>query len=78
MADRTRDVVVSIDDLLAMLKDYVGGEDVPADAQPVRLMLNPQERKLAIVAESAAWGPGMAPLQVRFDLRRVHAVGGGN
>ena len=76
MTNHVRDVVVDIDTLVALFKDYLSEEDMPRDAVAVKLMLHPTERKLAIVAESEGWAHGLAPLEVRFDIRRIFGVGG--
>lgn len=68
----TRDVVVDIDTLLALFRDYCAVEDVPSDARAVKLMLHPLERKLAIVVDADSWAQDMPPLEVRFDIKRVY------
>jgi len=47
---KQRYIVITIDTLAEMLKDYVADEqDIPADAMPVRLLVKPTEQgKLAI------------------------------
>lgn len=70
----TRTVVVTIESLLEIVKDYVR-DQVPADAKAVKLMFNPQERKIAIVTESSEWKEGeCSPVMVKFELRRVYSV----
>jgi len=45
---RERFVIVTIDTIVELLKDYCG-QDIPADAMPLRLLLRPEEKgRLAI------------------------------
>ena len=72
---KPRYCVLTIDTLAALLRDYVGGEDIPADAMPIKMMLNPAERnKIAIVMTSNSWKEGMPALDVKFKIKRVFAV----
>lgn len=72
---RPRYIVLTIDTICELLKDYVGGEDIPQDAQPLKLMLNPQEQnKIAIVMDSDTWKEGLPPLDVKFKIKRVFSV----
>jgi len=76
MAGR-RMVIISIDDLARMFRDYVGLVGFPVDAKPVKLMMNSKERKLGLVVESDEFTGPQAPEEVKFDLRRFYSVGGG-
>jgi hypothetical protein len=70
-----RKVVTRIDDILNMFKDYMDINDLPRNTVAIKLMYNPKENgKLAILAESEDWAPGLPPLMVKFDLRRVYGV----
>lgn len=70
-----RDVVVTIESVVALFRDYLGDEQIPADARPTRLMYNKNERnKLGVMVESDEWREGMAPLTVKFDIKRVYTV----
>lgn len=73
---KSRLVVISIDSICGLFRDYVGLVGFPQDGKPVKLMLNPQERKLAVVVESDEWTGPQAPEQVKFEIRRVFSVGG--
>jgi hypothetical protein len=69
-------VIVTVETLLEILKDYMTEEYIPADAKIVSLMVNPNEKgKFALVAESPQWSREGAPIEVRFDVRRVYSVG---
>jgi len=70
-----RDIVVTIDTLMDLFRDYIGDNEIPMDARPIKLMFNPGERrKLAIMAESDEWREGMGPLVVAFDIKRIYGV----
>ena len=73
---KQRFVIVTIDSLAELLKDYCGQEDLPASAQPIKLLLKPTEHgKLAILMESDEWKADMPPLSVNFQLKRIFTVG---
>lgn len=60
--------------MLELFKDYAGLIAVPDDAYAVKLMFNPQERKMAILIEAESY-PGPQPLEeIRFDLQRTYLV----
>lgn len=72
---KTRRIILTIDSIMALLKDYCSTEDVPPNSMPVKLMVNPKEQnKLAIYAQALEWQEGLPPLQVHFDVRRVYSV----
>ena len=72
---KERYVIVTIDTITELFKDYCGPSEIPADAKPVRLMLKPTDKgKIAILMESGEWKENQAPLKVKFDLRRTYAV----
>lgn len=71
---KRRRVLISIDDATALLRDYVG-QDIPADARPLQLMLRPTEAgRLGIMMDSDDWAVGQPPLDVKFELRRFHSL----
>lgn len=72
---KTRPIMFSIEDLLEILKGYLGEDDLPVDAKPVKLMMNPQEHKIGLVVESPQIKLGATPLNVTFDIRRWFGVG---
>lgn len=71
---KVRRVIITIDTLMELFKDYCSSEDIPASAQARKLMLNQQERKAAVVAESPEWAADAAPLQVNFQIKRYYGV----
>jgi hypothetical protein len=72
----TRLVIVTIDTLMEIFKAYSGElQDIPTDAKAVKLMFKPTDMgKLKIVAESEGWKEGLPPIQIRFDIKRIHSV----
>ena len=72
---RSRMIIIDIDSICSLLKDYVGQVGFPADAVPLKFMLNPQERKLGLVVESEEFRGPQAVEEIKFDLRRVFGIG---
>lgn len=71
---KQRLVILPIDSILALFKDYAGLIAVPDDAQATKLLLNPTERKLAIDVDAESY-PGLQPTEeIRFDLQRTFVV----
>jgi hypothetical protein len=67
--------MLTIDTIAELLKDYVGGEDIPEDAMPIKLMLKPTEQgKLAIEMVSDTWREGLDPLMINFKIKRVYGL----
>lgn len=68
-----RRLIISIDDIVNILKDYCSAEDIPPDTMPVQFLLKPNERgAIAIHAESDAWAHGLPPLPITFRLKRFY------
>ncbi len=75
MAVTTRMVVLPIDTIVALFKDYCGQLGFPKDAMPVKFLCKPTERgKLAIVVESDEFTGNQASEQIKFDIRRFYGV----
>jgi hypothetical protein len=72
MKDRL--IILPIDSILALFKDYAGLIAIPDDAKVTKLLLNPQERKLAMEVESESWDGLQVPEEIRFDLQRTYLV----
>ena len=67
-----RMVIVTIDSLLNMLKDYMATEDLPATAKAVKMMYRPTDKgRIGIMVEDDGWVGMQRPLEAKFDLRRV-------
>ncbi len=72
---KRRRVIVDIDAIINLFKDYCGSEDIPPDTMPVKLMIRPTEMgKIGILAESAQWPIGLPPLDVKFQLKRIYSA----
>ena len=73
---KVRMVVITIDDLLRIIKDILPPEDLPKDSIPVRLLYRPTDRgRLGIEVESPSFGMGGgSELEVKFDLKRIYSV----
>ena len=69
-------VVVGLDDIVRLFKDYVGRVGFPQDAIPTRLMFNSKEKLVAVEVESEEFTGPQQPERVMFDLQRVYSVGG--
>ena len=73
--EHTRDLIIDINTIVALFKDYCSEEDVPADAKPLKIRFNHAERKVEVLVESEAWEKDQPPIEVVFDIRRVFGVG---
>ena len=71
---KQRLIIAPIDSVLALLKDYAGMIAVPDDAQATRLLVNPQERKMALEIEAESWDGPQVREEIRFDLQRIFTV----
>jgi hypothetical protein len=73
---KTRLVVVTAQTVLDILKDYLGIDNIPADARLVSLMYSKNERgKVAMVVESGGLRQDEKAINVTFDIKRVYTVG---
>lgn len=66
-----RMVIVTVDTLAEVLKDYLGEENVPTDATVVTLLVNKSEQgKFALTLESDDWNKDLSALVVDFQVKR--------
>lgn len=75
---KQRTVIVTIDTIMELFKDYCGG-DIPRDCKPIKLLIHPTSRKLAIEVESNEWPSNLKnspEVGVKFVLKRFFGVGG--
>ncbi len=71
---KKRLIILPIDSVLELFKDYAGMIAVPDDAQATKLMINHDDRKLALVVDAESY-PGPQPMEeIRFDLQRTFLV----
>lgn len=73
---KQRHIILTIETLSNLLKDYFSPDDLPTSALPVKLMFNPAERKLAVQFTDDSWPSDASDLTVHFDIRRVYTLGG--
>lgn len=68
-----RRILVDIDSILNLFKDYLTEEYIPADAMPLKFMIRPTEQGklgILIISDQLKEGP---PIPVTFALKRVYA-----
>jgi len=71
-----RYVILRIDDIYRMLKDYAGGPlGLPEDAWPTKFRL--VRGKLQLMLEAESWEGEQSAEEIKFDLRRVYGVSDG-
>lgn len=72
---KDRRILITIDTIAELFKDYLTEEDLPADAMPVKMLLKKNEAgKLAILMVSDSFPEQAAPYYVRFDIKKVYSV----
>jgi hypothetical protein len=72
---KKRIVVVTLDTLAELFKDYLGEEYIHPDAKATRLMVNPQEQgKLALEVASPHIKPNAKNVFAHFDIKRIYTV----
>lgn len=70
-----RMVIVTVDTLVEILKDYLGEEEMPGDARVETLLVKPNEKgKFAIRVASERFEQDQAAMVVDFDIKRVYSV----
>lgn len=69
---KPRYIMLTIDTIAELIKDYVGADEIPDDAMPTMLMVKPTENgKLALELVSDHWDPAkLDPLSVNFRIKR--------
>lgn len=75
---RTREVIITVDTVLALLRDYCGEGEIPQDAKAHKLWANnPQfPGMLGLQVSSPEWSED-ATLMVNFHIKRFHGGPGG-
>ncbi len=70
-----RTVIVTAETILALMKDYLGAENVPSDAAVTGFRYARNDKgRLAIEVYSENWPTDKPGFEVRFDLRRSYLV----
>jgi hypothetical protein len=68
-----RFVILRIDDLYRMLKDYAGEAlGLPEDAWPTKF--RSVQGKLDLLLEAESWDGEQPAEEIKFDIRRVYGV----
>lgn len=74
---RKRIIIIPIDSIVALFKDYLGQDVIPRNAMPVKLQYNPALSGMFAVVVDSPDIPRDAPAAVaNFKLKRMFAVGG--
>jgi hypothetical protein len=69
-----RRVLVDIDSIVNLFKDYLTEDYLPADAMPLKFFINPTEQgKLGILVFSDRLPVG-PPIPVTFQIKRLYGV----
>ena len=71
-----RKILIPVDSILAMMKDYTKGEgSIPMDAVPVSLQVNLADKGMFGLVVASPEFKDDSPIRVEFDIRRVYGVG---
>lgn len=74
---KKRMIILRIDDLTRIIRDYMLAEDAPQDMAGVKIMVNPAERNaIGLMVESDEWDGYLGEQRVVFDLKRYFGVKG--
>jgi hypothetical protein len=72
---KPRYIMLTIDTITELIKDYVGLEELPEDARAIKLMFKQTEQgKLAIEMISDTWTTEQPAINVDFRIKRVYGV----
>lgn len=71
---KTRLVILSVDDICNIFKDYAHMTGFPQDAQCDTLLFNKQLNKMCLRITAPSLGVGEPPEEIRFDLKRTHII----
>lgn len=72
---KRRMVILTIETITELIKDYLGSGTVPVDAVGQRLLINPRENgKLALEVASPNIKADAKPIYVNFDIKRIYNV----
>ena len=71
---KPRLVVIGIDDIARLFRDYAGMAGFPDDAQVDTLLFNKAERKMCLRISSASFPSNQPPETISFTLKRTHIV----
>lgn len=72
---KPRYIMLTIDTITELIKDYVGLDELPEDARAITLKFKATEQgKLGIEMISDTWDKPQAPIDVNFRVKRVYGV----
>jgi hypothetical protein len=72
---RPRYIILTIDTITELIKDYVGLDELPADARAISIQMRPTDGgKLAIDMISDTWTQEQDPIDVNFKIKRMYGV----
>lgn len=73
---KPRYIMLTIDTIAELIKDYASEAEIPADAMPISLKMKPTEPgKMAMELVSDNWpSSDMSPLVISFKIKRVYGV----
>lgn len=71
---KARLIVIPIDDISRLFRDYLHITGYPLDAKPVMFRPDPATRKLVLEVESAGWEGKQPPEVINFELKQSYMV----
>lgn len=71
---KTRIVVIGIDDICRIFRDYANQTGFPEDAVCDTLLFHPANHRMRLRVEAASLSGPQPPEQIRFDLQRTFLV----
>jgi hypothetical protein len=69
---KERYIVLTIDTIAELFKDYCDPKDLPDTAIPLKLLYNGTDLALEMFSED--WPEGLGPLKAHFDIKRIYGV----
>lgn len=73
---KQRVVVLGIDDICRIFRDYASQTGFPADALCDTLLFHPANHRMRLRVEAESLQGNQPPEEIRFDLRQTFLVGG--
>jgi hypothetical protein len=71
---KERLVVIGIDDIARIFKDYAGSVGFPEDAQTDTLLFHPANRRMRLRISAESLNGNQPPEEIRFQLKRTFLV----
>jgi hypothetical protein len=71
-----RHILIRIDDIVNILKTYLGEDDLPASAQPIDFVVNPtQKNMIGLKLVDKSWNGDMGTQLLDIQMKRYFGVG---